>query len=328
MTHTGALADASSTRSSPTSTRYRGRFAPSPTGSLHLGLARTALLGWLRARSLGGEFILRSEDIDSVRTVAGAAERMLVDLRFLGIDWDEGPDVGGPHGPYVQSLRLDVYRDALELLVRKGRVYRCSCSRKDVAIASAPHGPSEFGPVYPGSCRKGPRDPGAACALRFRLEDGLPHFSDLVLGEVEPTARGDFVVQRADGVVSYQLAVVVDDAAMRISEVLRGADLAGCTGWQLALYGALGAAPPRFAHVPLLLGPDGKRLAKRSGAKPIAALRAEGVPAERVVGALAASVGLLPAATSVRAAELIADFELAKLRETPLDFAVALRTDR
>ena len=295
---------------------------------MHLGLARTALLGWLRARSKGGAFVVRIEDLDTPRSVPGAAEQLLADLRFLGIDWDEGPDIGGPYGPYVQSQRHGRYREALELLEREDQVYRCSCSRKDIAIASAPHGPREFGPVYPGSCRSGPREPNAACALRFRTHDELLPFHDLVLGEVQPTARGDFVIQRADGVISYQLAVVVDDVAMRISEVLRGADLAGCTGWQLALYRGLGAEPPCFAHVPLLLGPDGKRLAKRAGAKPIAALRAAGVAAERVVGALAASVGLVPSGSSVSAVELVASFDLAKLREVPVDFAVALRSDR
>lgn len=303
---------------------YRGRFAPSPTGALHLGLARTALLGWLRARSLGGVFVLRIEDLDAPRTVVGAAERLLEDLRFLGLDWDEGPDVGGPHAPYLQSQRHGHYAAALAQLRSRGRLYACSCSRKDIAIASAPHGASEFGPRYPGHCRERPRKPDATTVLRFRCPDELPRFSDACAGEVEATAQGDFVVQRADGTISYQLAVVVDDIAMNISEVLRGADLAGCTGWQIALFEALGAPVPRFAHVPLLLGPDGKRLAKREGAKPVAALRDAGIAAERVIGALAASVGLVPPGTRVRAAELVRDFALERVVETPVDFAALL----
>jgi glutamyl-tRNA synthetase len=287
-------------------------------------LARTALLGWLRARSLGGVFVLRIEDLDAPRTVPGAADRLLEDLRYLGIEWDEGPDVGGPHAPYVQSQAYARYAEALAELRARGRLYPCSCSRKDIAIASAPHGPSEFGPTYPGHCRSGPRRPDAATVLRFRCPDSLPSFVDACLGASMATAQGDFVVQRADGTISYQLAVVVDDMAMNITEVLRGADLAGCTAWQIALYEALGATPPGFAHVPLLLGPDGKRLAKREGARPIAALRDAGVAPERVVGALAASVGLVPVGTRVHAKELVDTFALERVVETPIDFAAQL----
>lgn len=301
---------------------YRGRFAPSPTGTLHLGLARTALLGWLRARERGGAFVLRCEDLDGPRVVAGASERLLEDLRFLGLDWDEGPDVGGAFGPYVQSERLERYRDALAELRARGLVYPCSCSRKDVAIASAPHGPSDFGAVYSGRCRAGAAR-ADGCALRFRVPDKLPWFEDALLGRCAPLARGDFVLQRADGAFSYQLAVVLDDIAMRISEVVRGEDLAGCTGWQLALYDALGAPAPAFAHVPLLLGADGKRLAKRAGARPVAALREAGIRAETIVGALAASAGLVPPGTVVSARELVDGFVLTRVVETPLDFEQA-----
>ena len=298
--------------STPPRMRYRGRFAPSPTGSLHLGLARTALLGYLRARSQGGAFVVRIEDIDGPRVVPGAFEALLADLHWLGLDWDEGPDVGGPLGPYVQSQRLNHYESALEQLGRAGRTFRCSCSRKEI-VASAPHGPSEFGPPYPGTCRAGPLRPDAPCALRLRVDGPLPSFVDGLLGEVQPEARGDFVLRRADGLMSYQLAVVVDDIAMGITEVLRGADLAGCTGWQLALYEALGARPPAFVHVPLLVGPDGKRLAKRSGAAPVAEYRARGVQPEVLIGWLAATLGLVPEGTKIAARELIATFELAQL---------------
>jgi glutamyl-tRNA synthetase len=304
---------------------YRGRFAPSPTGALHLGLARTALLGWLRARRLSGSFVLRIEDIDGPRVVAGSAERLAADLAFLGLDWDEGPDRGGPYAPYVQSQRLGLYREALAQLGALGRVYACSCSRKEIAIASAPHGPSEFGPVYSGRCRGGPERPEGPHALRFRVPERLPIAHDARLGELDNLARGDFVVQRADGLVSYQLAVVVDDIAMRMTEVLRGEDLAGCTGWQLALYEALGAPAPAFMHVPLLLDESGKRLAKRDGARSIGELRQSGVSADVLVGALAASVGLVPEGTRIMPAELIADFEIERIVATTIDWSRALK---
>jgi glutamyl-tRNA synthetase len=303
---------------------YRGRFAPSPTGALHLGLARTALLAWLRARSVGGLFVLRMEDLDTPRVVSGASAAILADLRWLGLDWDEGPDVGGPHAPYEQSQRSALYERAIAALEGRGLVYPCTCSRKELAVASAPHGPSEFGPVYPGTCRTGPGKPGAPAALRFRSPEPLPTFIEGLSGEPsEPVARGDFVLRRADGLFSYQLAVVVDDIAMAISEVVRGDDLSGCTGWQLALYDALGAPRPDFVHVPLLLGPDGKRLAKRHGAAAVSAYRERGVSPERIVGWLAASVGLCVPGTSVSARELVAEFSLGALPRVATEVSLA-----
>lgn len=293
---------------------------------MHLGLARTALLGWLRARHQGGSFVLRTEDLDAPRVVPGADARLLADLSWLGIDWDEGPDIGGPHAPYVQSSRLARYQAAITALSAVGRIYPCSCTRKELAIASAPHGPSEFGPTYPGTCRTGPKRDGGPLCARFLAPDVLPNFDDGLLGLVSPSALGDFVVQRADGTFSYQLAVVVDDIEMQVSEVVRGADLAGCTGWQLALYRALGANPPTFVHVPLLLAADGKRLAKRDGALSIAELRTHGVEARTIVGALAASVGLVPEGTRCSARELVADFALPRIVDRPLDWTRALST--
>ncbi|HEY6880469.1 MAG TPA: glutamate--tRNA ligase family protein, partial [Polyangiales bacterium] len=259
-------------------------------------------------------FVLRSEDIDGPRVGPGSLAQLMGALRFLGIDWDEGPDVGGPHAPYEQSLRSERYRDAIERLRAEGRIYGCKCTRKELAIASAPHG--EFGPVYPGTCRSTPAT-GAALAQRFVVDAELPSFVDGMLGEVHATAGGDFVVQRADGMVSYQLAVVVDDIEMEISEVVRGADLAGCTGWQLSLYRALGARPPAFVHAPILLGDDGKRLSKRDQATSIDALRERGMSAAQIVGALAASLSLVPAGTAVEARDLVAGFSLAHIRERP-----------
>jgi glutamyl-tRNA synthetase len=283
---------------------------------LHLGLARTALVAWLRARSQGGAFVLRSEDIDGPRVVPGALEQLLASLRLLGLDWDEGPDVGGPHAPYVQSQRYDRYRAALATLRAAGRIYGCKCTRKELAIASAPHG--EFGPVYPGTCRPSSLD--GDFARRFAVEESLPGFVDGLLGEVPASAQGDFVVQRADGTVSYQLAVVVDDIEMEISEVVRGADLAGCTGWQLSIYRALGAQPPAFVHAPLLLGEDGRRLAKRDRATSVDELHARGSSAERIVGALAASLGLVDAGTEISARELVSEFALERIVERSFDF--------
>jgi glutamyl-tRNA synthetase len=297
---------------------YRGRFAPSPTGPLHLGLARTALLGWLRARSAGGAFILRIEDLDTARVVEGAAEALLEDLRWLGLDWDEGPDVGGPCGPYVQSQRRGLYAAAVQQLEADARVYPCSCTRKEIAIASAPHGPADYGAVYPGTCRAGPRRPHAAMALRFRMPDRAPRWRDAFEPAARPQlATGDFVIRRADGLHSYQLAVVVDDAAMRISEVLRGDDLRGCTPWQLALYDALGLVRPGFCHVPLVHGPDGARLAKRHAAVAVADYRGAGVAAESLVGWLAASCGLIEPGRPCAPGALIGRFDLARVAHGP-----------
>jgi glutamyl-tRNA synthetase len=304
-------------------TSYRGRFAPSPTGSLHLGLARTALLAYLRARKQGGAFVLRSEDIDSPRVLAGSLGGILADLRFLGIRWDEGPDVSGPFAPYEQAQRSTSYERAIAQLTARGLVYPCTCSRKEIASASAPHGPSDFGAPYPGTCRDGPSRPGAPAALRLRVPDALPRFVDALTSRtVEPLAQGDFVLRRADGLYSYHLAVVVDDNAMQVTEVVRGADLAGCTGLQLALYDALEAPAPLFAHVPLLRGADGKRLAKRDRASGVGALRAEGKRADEIVGELLASLDLVPSGTRVLPDEFLPSFSWDALR------AAALRSDR
>jgi glutamyl-tRNA synthetase len=295
---------------------YRGRIAPSPTGRLHLGTARTALVAWLRARAEGGGLVLRIEDLDPPRVVAGAAEEIVDDLRWLGLDWDEGPDVGGPLGPYVQSERGRWYREAIARLDRAGRVYRCTCSRKEVTLASsAPHG--DLGPAYPGTCRAAPSHPGRPAALRFRTNGAMEAFVDAVHGRVTPTRADDFVVQRADGLYAYQLAVVVDDAAMGITEVVRGDDLLTSTPWQIALYRTLAGESPAFLHVPLVLGPDGGRLAKRHGAYAIADYRAAGWEPARVVGALAHTLGLGASGRERMPRDLVGDFEPGRLPTTP-----------
>ena len=284
---------------------YRGRFAPSPTGPIHLGTARTALLGWLRARSRGGVFVLRVEDLDTARVREGAAQRQLEDLRWLGLDWDEGPDVGGALGPYTQSERLDHYERALRAL--RPHVYPCTCSRKEIAqVVSAPHGEER---VYPGTCREGPSHPERASAIRFRMPEPPAlddtAFDDVVCGRVEGLGRGDFVLRRKDGLFAYQLACTVDDHLMQITEVLRGDDLLSSTPRQIALYRALGWTPPRFFHVPLLYGADGERLAKRHGATSVAELRAAGRSAQSLIGELAHGLGLIDRFEAVGAADLL-----------------------
>jgi glutamyl-tRNA synthetase len=277
-----------------------------------LGNLRSALLGWLDARSRGGEFLLRVEDLDPERSTAQATEGLFEDLAWLGLDWD---------GPvWRQAERAAHYARALEQLRAAGRVYPCWCSRAEVArAASAPHA-GEDGPVYPGTCRRSPAPrAGRAPSQRFAVEPGLVSFDDGLHGRVTQDvsrAVGDFVVQRADGVASYQLAVVVDDAASGITEVIRGDDLIASTPRQLQLYRALGATPPRFTHVPLLLGPDGQRLAKRAGAWTAAALRERGARPEAVIGLLARWSGLTDG-QPISARELVAGFTWASVGKTP-----------
>lgn len=229
---------------------------------------------------------MRMEDLDGPRVVEGAAEAICEDLRWLGLDWDEGP--------VAQSDRFDRYEAALEVLRERGLVYPCSCTRKEIAaLASAPHGAEELGPRYPGTCRDGPMQPDRPCSLRFRMPEPPPTFVDRLHGPVETSAHGgDFVVRRSDGIWSYQLAVVVDDAGMGITEVVRGDDLLASTPRQIALFDALGHAPPDFLHVPLVLGPDGQRLSKRHGAVAIADQRAAGQRPEELVGMLAGTLGI------------------------------------
>jgi glutamyl-tRNA synthetase len=309
------------------STGYRGRFAPSPTGAMHLGNARTALVAWLAARAGGGVLAMRVEDLDGPRVKRGLEGEILEELRWLGLDWDEGPDRGGPHGPYRQSERGDRYAAALDRLRVAGLVYPCFCSRAEIAAApQAPHGPADDGPRYPGTCRglgEGERQARAVArppAWRVAVTPGPTPFEDAVHGpqSFDVSAQvGDFVVMRADGIAAYQLAVVVDDAAMGITEVVRGDDLLSSTARQLLLYRALGLAAPRFAHVPLVVGPDGARLAKRHGASSIGELRARGVDPAQVIGRLAELTGLAPPGTRCQAPELVGDFRWDRVSRTP-----------
>lgn len=311
----------------------RGRYAPSPTGALHLGALRTALLAWLFARAAGGAFILRTEDLDPPRVRPGAARTMLDDLRWLGLDWDEGPDIGGPYGPYVQSARGAIYAAALARLRVSGLLYPCYCTRaelrstQDAAIASAPH--LTGAPVpYSGACRnltererRAREVAGRAPSLRFRAPRDPVTFTDRLHGAISERVSdtlGDIIVRRSDGMVAYNLAVVVDDALMGVTHVVRGADLLGVTAAQRALALALGYQPPSdYAHVPLATDAAGARLAKRDAAAGVEGLRVRGATPERVVGALAASVGLWLAGKPATPRDLLAAFDPVRIHREP-----------
>ena len=302
-----------------------GRLAPSPTGGLHVGHARTFLLAWLASRSRGGKVILRIEDIDASRVRPGATEDAMADLRWLGLDWDEGPDVGGPHAPYLQSSRRARYEETLAILKAKERVYPCTCSRAEIArAASAPHA-GEEGPPYPGTCahrRASDADSlaGRPYSWRFRVPPGRVGWDDLVRGEIagEPRVEGgDFVVGRSSGEPAYQLAVVCDDAAMKVNQVIRGDDLIASTPRQILLYEALGWAEPRFGHVPLVEDASGRRLAKRDGSIKLATLREQGADPRNLVDMLAASCGLTDATRKSSPREWIATFTFETLPKSP-----------
>jgi glutamyl/glutaminyl-tRNA synthetase len=269
---------------------YRGRIAPSPTGFLHLGHARTFLIAAERARAAGGVLVFRNEDLDPERCRAEFVSAMFEDLRWLGMDWQEGPDCGGPHLPYSQSDRREIYLAAWKQLRDGGFIYPCTCSRKELAQAASAPNDLDDEPVYPGKCR-GREDARsfeipAGVNWRFRVPDSEEiAFHDLNLGPqscVSGRDFGDFVVWRRDDVPAYQLAVVTDDHAMRITEAVRGADLLKSTARQLLLYQALGVSAPEFYHCDLVRDEAGVRLAKRHDALSIRRLRESGLSAAEV----------------------------------------------
>ncbi len=306
----------------PASTEVCGRYAPSPTGPLHFGNLRTALIAWLQARVLQGRFILRIEDIDLPRTRPGAAEQIIKDLKWLGLDWDEGPDIAGAHAPYTQSERFELYQSAIDYLQRTHHLYKCRCSRKDIAqAASAPHR-SDQPIIYPGTCR--PNNASAPegythqqTSLRFLCPDRTISFYDRILGHHACKLQncvGDFVIKRADGLFSYHLAVTLDDALMGVSDVVRGADLLSSTAQQILLLETLRLPIPNYWHIPLVLDKNtGKRLSKRDGALSVQHFIAQGLDAPSLVGQLASSVGLVAEKTRLSARELLEEINLKQL---------------
>ena len=303
----------------------RGRFAPSPTGAIHLGNVWTALLAWVDARQRGGAFVLRMEDLDPDRSRPHYAAQLLHDLHWLGLHWDEGPDIGGPYAPYGQDERRGLYAEALASLTRAGLVYACFCTRVEVrAAASAPHGVSQREQCVNRCWSLSQRAQAERAAqgrrpcLRIRASDTATpiSFTDLCRGpqsEQVGLAAGDFVLRRADGVHAYQLAVVVDDGLMGITHVVRGADLLDSTARQIWLHQVLGFRPPRFAHVPLLVDNQGHRLSKRHASLAVAALRDAGIRAPTIIGWLAHWAGLLAEPQAVQPAELVGLLDLQRL---------------
>jgi glutamyl-tRNA synthetase len=348
----------SSPATSPVLQPAVGRLAPSPTGALHLGNARSFLLAWLSIRQQRGKLWLRIEDIDSPRVKAWALRATIDDLRWLGLDWDAGPEdelqaptraeqlssqAATPDGPTppqpieaIQTRRLARYRQVLEQLIADGCLYPCTCSRSEVAqAASAPHESSLAsleGPVYPGTCR--PSIPSGSVqarsrdttitidkfAWRWHFRSGDLVWRDQLRGcmRANPAEQlGDFVIARGDGTPAYQLAVVVDDHDMQVTEVIRGDDLIFSTYRQLAILEHLGWSTPRYFHVPLMLGPDGRRLAKRHGDTRLSTFREQGVAAERVVGYLAWTLGMQATPEPLRASDLIGQLDWSALPRKP-----------
>lgn len=308
---------------------YLTRLAPSPTGALHLGNARTFLIAWLRARKLGGRIILRMENLAHPKVKPHTINEIYHDLRWLGLDWDEGDDCSpaGKYAPYTQSQRLPFYRAALEKLLAQNYLYPCDCSRADIISAqSAPHLSEEI--LYPNFCRdKIPPSQFAnlradeKTAWRMRVPSGEREFHDNFCGVIKGDLSkfsGDFVVARGFSQPAYQLACVVDDAMMNISEVIRGDDLLLSTFRQLALYDALKLSPPEFLHLPLLIGDDGKRLAKRHGDTRLSQFRQQKITPEKIVGYLAYVSGLLEKPQAITLRELLPQFDLPKIKKTPV----------
>jgi nondiscriminating glutamyl-tRNA synthetase len=295
----------------------RVRFAPSPTGQLHVGNARTALFNWLFARRSGGTMVLRIEDTDVERSEARYEDQLIADLKWLGLDWDEGPDLGGPYVPYRQSERLDVYREHAERLVDQGKAYLCFCTEEELQKERERAQAEHRQPIYSGKCRAiAPaqagqrRTAGESCAIRLRIPEHPIRFHDIVHGDVEFSNEvvSDPIILRSNGMPVYNYVVVIDDALMKITHVIRGDDHLSNTPKQVALYEALGWPVPEFAHLSTILGSDRERLSKRHGATSIANFRDMGVLPEALVNYLA----LLGWAPSGGTREIFSSEELKK----------------
>lgn len=295
-----------------------GRFAPTPSGRMHLGNVFSCLMAWLSARSAGGRIVLRIEDLDPRAQDRVVADRLMGDLEWLGLEWDEGP--------YWQSERTDIYEEAVRRLDEAGLTYPCFCTRAELHAATAPHA-SDGTYLYAGTCRNltpeqiAERSCRRAPATRLCVPDeddpaGAIEFCDLAYGpQIEVLAHecGDFLVRRSDGVFAYQLAVVVDDGLMGVNQVVRGRDLLGSCARQAYLARLLGLAAPAYGHVPLLTAPDGRRLSKRDQDLDLGALRQRGVPSRRIIGALAAAAGLAQKGEEASPEELLGRFSWEKI---------------
>jgi glutamyl-tRNA synthetase len=305
----------------------RVRFAPSPTGYPHVGNIRTALFNWLFARHYGGKFIVRIEDTDIARRVEGAEKGILDSLRWLELDWDEGPDVGGDYGPYYQSQRLELYKDAAEKLIAQGDAYYCYCSPERLEAMRAEQVRRKQPPGYDRHCRDlTPRERAAKEAegivpvVRFKVPlEGQTRFKDLIYGDVvfENNTLDDFVLLKSDGYPTYHLANVVDDSAMKISHVIRAEEWVSSTPRHLLLYQALGLEPPEFVHHPMILGPDRAKLSKRHGSVSILDYRDQGYLAQTMFNFLALIGWSLDDKTEIiTRQELVDNFSLERIGKT------------
>jgi len=313
----------------------RVRFAPSPTGFMHVGNARTALFNYLFARHHGGDFVLRIEDTDTERHSEEAVRVIYEALKWMGLDWDEGPDRGGPYGPYRQSERLEIYREFIEKLRKKGLVYECYCTQEELEQMRKEQLERGEPPRYTGRCRHLTeeekaklRAEGRKPVLRFKVpQDRVIRFKDLVKGEIEINSRqlgGDFVIVRSNGMPVYNFVVVVDDALMKITHVIRGEDHISNTPKQLLLYEALGFEPPEFAHLPMILGPDRSKLSKRHGSTSVREFKEKGYLPEAFTNFLAL-LGWYPkdGKEILSIKELIERFDIRDVNSAPAVFDTA-----
>src|SRR5438270_1279653 len=311
--------------------KVRVRFAPSPTGQLHIGNVRTALFNWLFARQQGGTFILRIEDTDLERSEARYETQLIEDLKWLGLDWDEGPDVGGPYPPYRQSDKMDVYRGQAERLIREGKAYYCFCAAEELEREREQALKEQRQPIYSGKCRgldpaetERRRAAGEAAAIRLQIPEHPIRFHDIVRGDVEFSNEvvSDPIIVRSSGMPVYNYVVVIDDADMKITHVIRGDDHISNTPKQVAVYEALGLPAPEFAHLSTILGPDKERLSKRHGATSVANFREMGILPEALMNYLAL-LGWAPSGGDREIfpqAELIREFSLERVTPSPAIF--------
>ncbi len=306
------------------------RFAPSPTGFLHIGGARTALYNWLFAKANNGTFILRIEDTDRTRSTEEAVKAILDGMEWLGLDWNEGPDVGGEFGPYFQTQRLDTYKEWADKLLAEGKAYYCFCTPEELAEQRRIAAEKKEAPKYGGKCRNLKKEEaarrqesGEPCVIRFKLPDtGVTKVRDLIRGEVsfENEVLDDFVIVKSDGFPTYNFAAVVDDNLMRITHVIRGDDHLSNTPRQILLYKAFGLTPPQFAHIPMIMGQDKARLSKRHGATSVIEYKTMGYLPEAVVNYIARLGWGHRDQEIFSRQELIDLFRLEKVSKTPAIF--------